>query len=1442
MNKPPTQPGSHKAASPEANGASKVPVLLRRTLASAVAVVPLLLNPPANAADGTWINATSGGLWSDSANWSGGTIADGSGATAFFDTLDLTTANTIMLDAPQTLGALVFGDTASSYYPWTLGNNGNAANVLTLDGPSPTLTLARGNVTNNVVIAGTSGLVVTNVASASYLILNAANTFTGDVYVNDAASGHLYLVLNDAGALGGSPGSPNSVVLAASASARSQLFLNVSGATYPSYNQLIMRPTGSTGSSRGELHSKSGNAAWDGDILLDGINATSTSVLCDLYCDATGTLTINGNIVATNGYAGFFDLRGGGSSTRGVINGTINIGSATMGKNDDCVWTINSTGNSWGTMSHQRGTIALGVNDALPATVPIAMGASGTTILDLNGFSQTLSASVTSGGGNTKRITSTSASVLTFSNATDVSCAASIQGNVSLIKEGPAILTLTAANTHVGDTVINEGTLALSGSGSIAGSSNILIGAGTTIDATAVPLNLTSGQTLKPADLTATLVGTVNVGSGALELVYTNGTPALTVSAGNLVFSGSSAAIIDVPGSISAGLYEVATTVNGGQISGTMPSTVIVNGASGMAGVLTVSNSNLYLSLDSKPSITGQLPALENNSFTFFAGASPAFSVSAVGTELSYQWFTNGVLNTGATSSDMVWTNPPLGALTTYCIVTNTSGSATSMVWSASVIAAPTEAYPAAVLGDGPMGYWRLNEPDNGLGNLNAGVIAHDYLGGNNGVYTNADLGQPGYNPDTDPATTSARFGYSTFDNGVAHGIERVNFATANGSSNAFSIETWVNGYTPISDSGIVTKGYGGGGEQFNLDTGGPGHGFRFFVRDAGGAAKAASSSIVPSYGTWHHVVGVCDQPNGKVVLYVDGKLAASGTVGTNSGILSSTIPVSIGSRHSSATAWANNNYDVQFSGNINDVAIYGYALSSNQVLAHFEAAGIPPAITLQPVAMTNVNYGGTLVVPAAATGSQPLQYRWYDMSAGSYIPGQTNATLVISNFQTVNSYYLTVDNPFGSVDSDVIFVDVITGLNATLAPNTDLTLYAGQTAAYSVTASGNEPIHYQWSTNGVSIAGATNASFAPAVPLGSVAVGCTVTNSYNGFSSITLGPVNLTGVASPTNAYEVAVLSDQPMAYWPLSEPDNGLNNGNMGVTAHEYVSGHDGTYANANLGMSGFDPLNLPELTSSLLGIFEPTNSVITEVDSSVSGIANIDFAQPAGGNAAFSVETWVNLTNSVQNASIVAKGCGHNEQFALDVYTGGFRFVFRDASGTARDTGVSADAANGQWYHVVGVWDGPNGTVRLYVNGTNVASKTGYATGLGLFTPQVNPYLPGANLVNIGSRPSTTSATGYDVQFQGKIANVAIYDSVLSTEQVAAHFEAGSPTPVVPGALNITNLGGGEAQLTWDFTGTLQGATNVAGPYEDIIGATSPHTVTTTNSQMFYRIKQQ
>ena len=81
-----------------------------------------------------WINPLTGGLWSDSANWDGGVIANDIGAVPIFGNFDLTANNTVFLDSPRTISGFVFGDTVpASSASWIISDGGNPDNVLTLD-------------------------------------------------------------------------------------------------------------------------------------------------------------------------------------------------------------------------------------------------------------------------------------------------------------------------------------------------------------------------------------------------------------------------------------------------------------------------------------------------------------------------------------------------------------------------------------------------------------------------------------------------------------------------------------------------------------------------------------------------------------------------------------------------------------------------------------------------------------------------------------------------------------------------------------------------------------------------------------------------------------------------------------------------------------------------------------------------------------------------------------------------------------------------------------------------------------------------------------------------------------------------------------------------------------------------------------------------------------
>jgi hypothetical protein len=62
------------------------------------------------------------------------------------------------------------------------------------------------------------------------------------------------------------------------------------------------------------------------------------------------------------------------------------------------------------------------------------------------------------------------------------------------------------------------------------------------------------------------------------------------------------------------------------------------------------------------------------------------------------------------------------------------------------------------------------------------------------------------------------------------------------------------------------------------------------------------------------------------------------------------------------------------------------------------------------------------------------------------------------------------------------------------------------------------------------------------------------------------------------------------------------------------------------------------------------------------------------------------------------------------------------------------------------------------------------------------------------------------------------------------------------VVPQTTLLTFSRSGNAlTLTWGTGFTLQSATNVTGPYQNVPGATSPYSVTMTKPTEFFRLRQ-
>lgn len=480
---------------------------------------------------------------------------------------------------------------------------------------------------------------------------------------------------------------------------------------------------------------------------------------------------------------------------------------------------------------------------------------------------------------------------------------------------------------------------------------------------------------------------------------------------------------------------------------------------------------------------TGTLPTITRqpvSTLNIFAGGSPLLSLDAIGypTNLTYYWYSNNVNVSSAATSGFQLNNvqPADSGSTFQCVVSNATGTVTSSLVTLNVLAAPTNAYPATVLADGPLSLWRLDEgPDDGAGNN--GVVANDYWGGHSGIYTNAALVQPGYSVnDTNAAALFGILnGFPLTADSYAGSIAGIDFSAPTNHSANFSVEAWVNGPVQNYDAGIISKGAGGGGEQFTLDTGATAagtHGIRFFVRDSSGAVHSANTGTNTWDSVWHHVVGVCDETHSNVTLYVDGLVSSVATISPSNGLLSSSAPVAIGSRMGAATGSYNN----QFYGTIDEVAVYNYALTIDQVRSHYYAVGIAPVVFLQPT-NTSVAEGNSVTFYAAALGSPVLGYQWFHSDGANPttpLPGMTSSNLTLTGVTSTsngNYYQLVVTNGFGTTISSPALLTVVSGPPSVISDIQPVTFaYAGRPFTLSVTFGGTTPFTYQWQHAGTNL------------------------------------------------------------------------------------------------------------------------------------------------------------------------------------------------------------------------------------------------------------------------------------------------------------------------------------------------------------------------------------
>jgi endonuclease/exonuclease/phosphatase family metal-dependent hydrolase len=216
-----------------------------------------------------------------------------------------------------------------------------------------------------------------------------------------------------------------------------------------------------------------------------------------------------------------------------------------------------------------------------------------------------------------------------------------------------------------------------------------------------------------------------------------------------------------------------------------------------------------------------------------------------------------------------------------------------------------------------------------------------------------------------------------------------------------------------------------------------------------------------------------------------------------------------------------------------------------------------PPAIVTQPQSQTNAA-GATITFSVEASGSGKLACQW--QFNGTNIAGATANPFVLVNAQLTNNgnYSVIVTNLFGSVTSSNAVLLLTNAPPAITTQPQNQSVLAGQTATFSVAATGTPPLNYQWFFSGTNIAGATTNPFTLA--------NVQLTNAGNYSVVIT----NIAGSVT-SSAPSLTVLFTNPMVFaqWNFNSitPDNNTTTGattpSVGVGTAALVGGTTATFA---------------------------------------------------------------------------------------------------------------------------------------------------------------------------------------------------------------------------------------------------------------------------------------
>jgi len=448
------------------------------------------------------------------------------------------------------------------------------------------------------------------------------------------------------------------------------------------------------------------------------------------------------------------------------------------------------------------------------------------------------------------------------------------------------------------------------------------------------------------------------------------------------------------------------------------------------------------------------------------------------------------------------------------------------------------------------------------------------------------------------------------------------------------------------------------------------------------------------------------------------------------------------------------------------------------------------------------------------------------------------------------------------ALDAATVQAHYAAAYGSTLAPAifvqpSPVTNYAGLPATLSVVAAGSVPLAFQWYkgnmalSDGGNISGATSDKLTIA-PLTYGDAGnnysVSIMNSVRGTNSIVVPVVVL---PPPTNPPAIPGLVMHLMFETNLIDATGRGNNG-TGMVA---------TATSTNTLDPGAGNPSLTYVSDGALGMALHYSTEAYNTGGKTSNGTN-DFyvtlgVRPDfqfGANVNFSVAYWIRLPRGFiggdlpfftdaagsegNNGFVFAPAYGYgtadsNPNPAPQNY-GGWATSIYGAGNGVRLYGDLASINNGSWHHLVHVVDRAAGTVVTYLDG----AVAHYALSAGTTVSaagNIDTGLP----ATIGQDPTGR----YGETGSADIDDLGVWRKALTPLEAASLYIAAISNQLsyvsAPITLTLQQKSVSQLKLVWP-AGALESSTNVQGPYSPVSGAVSPYSTSTTNGQVFYRVK--